>query len=371
MKKAVCIFLVFVLLAGFGVVGALAQTERTLPVVTSIQAQWNGTMLFTSAVNFRVSCETINVTLHFEDGTYQQLDSWTHWNSANEPLWTIRVLHILLVTSTGATESVILYYIDSYLVYDWFGHNDYSIFSSEVLQDHAFTATLPQVSLEMPNIQSFRQQLIAQHSPLQQVVLDQPLTTTGKSVFAFTPTVTGFYAASISGHHTSAILDSNFNLVTFRPTQSTKLYAGQLYYIVVDSSSPGQLTMTRLPFILFWGWGSSSVRSIVHGGGDVRGRGTTMQIYSPTSWTAQADVDWLLINGSTEPVSGSGDASINFRTLSNDSGDERVATITFTTECGYEHVMTIFQRDNAASWDFWPAWLQWILLYIFFGWVWL
>ena len=90
-------------------------------------------------------------------------------------------------------------------------------------------------------------------------------------------------------------------------------------------------------------------------------------IYSSVYWVVTTNVDWL----TPSVYSGQGNGGITFFVPTN-TGRTRTGTITVTADCGEVITVTVVQHGlQTPWWEAYPAWFQFILRWLFFGWLWM
>jgi len=90
-------------------------------------------------------------------------------------------------------------------------------------------------------------------------------------------------------------------------------------------------------------------------------------VYSSVYWIVTSDVDWL--TPSVYSGQGNGEVTIS---VSTNAGRTRTGTIALTTDRGEVIPVTVIQwGQKTPRWEGYPPWLQFILRWFLFGWIWM
>jgi len=217
-----------------------------LPVVTDIEAEWNGEILISIWGGLRFNPENVAVTVFFEDSEPEVLERWSgsvsggnQGSSAWEVFWIF----------DRETNVVTFFYSDSNLWDAFWGEQDFGC-CCEVTDEayEAFRATLPQDSFTVPA--DFMDEFFASTPvfPLDEAVA---ITRDGDRVFSFTPEESGIHwLSTANGDILVRIFDENLQHLHGEWMWSTRrialpLEAGNTYFIYFQSvSRPGDVTLT-------------------------------------------------------------------------------------------------------------------------------
>lgn len=220
MKKLLSIALAVLMLGMSVAVGAVAAFEETslqfeLPVVTGIEAVWDGELDLGSNLNLRFGPNNVTVTVSFEDGDPEVL---TRWDGGNR--WPHRWQVFTRVDFDLGVVTV--FYSDGLL------EREAGIFCCCEWTDE-FLATLPQDSFEFPL--NFLQAHFEAQS-ITALALDQRARVLGDSYFSFTPNASGYF--HFQTHHGWILLDGSFRVISQNWNHSAIwLEAGSTYTLRV------------------------------------------------------------------------------------------------------------------------------------------
>jgi len=259
MKKLLSILLAAALLCGAFALGASAE-EETPPAVTAMEADWDGTYSFWlyNTVQFlpklgsmqlmpEFGPENVQITLHYDDGTQEDINRWLKYSYDNNGrmtgfAWTIRTVR------TGADE--------------------WTFYCAE--NDRTPNDTMPHASITVPS--NYLEQMKALAVPL---ALDKNTAvapeTLGENFFSFTPAESGTYTfgSQSSGEYPTAMLtDANLKFIKENEKGGAgndfslivRLNAGETYYLCVgrywNFTSEVTITVTKGWFdaAMVWLW---------------------------------------------------------------------------------------------------------------------
>ena len=209
-----------------------------LPVVTGIEAEWNGEVLLNLSVwRARFSPENVDVTVHFADGSSEQL---TRWNDRGMDWW-----WQLGFVIDDETNIVTIFYEDSNLRSAFAEANGLELW--QVNRNNAnYLATLPQDSFELPA--NYHEIFVDGFRPITALTLNEAVTTTVYNFFTFTPETSGLHRFYGGGPFSVVVLNADFEVqarLIMWPVfgEAVWLEAGQTYYALVmpicwDSGPP-------------------------------------------------------------------------------------------------------------------------------------
>ncbi|MCL2445216.1 MAG: hypothetical protein FWD06_00385 [Oscillospiraceae bacterium] len=231
MKKILSVVLSAALLLSVFGIGASAVVDHSLqfqlPVVTAIEAEWNGEIVLSRWLAPTFSSANVDVTVYFDDGTYEALaDRWS--SSVHDQWWQVST------ALCHETSVVTVFYQDSRLQSEWFGDAECCC---EVDWD-GFYATLPQAAFDFPAdyIETFLQEF----TPFTALSLEDYASPPfyGTHVFTFTaPESCDYYFGfGHTGWGPITVLDAQHNIIASSWNQMlVALQAGETYYVVAYS----------------------------------------------------------------------------------------------------------------------------------------
>ena len=233
MKKLLACILALVILFSGSIAAAALLPESggavlALPVVTDIEAQWNGEIM----LNFwdlspRFSPETVTVTVRFEGGASQTLDVW----EASHEGWWWNVRYTF-----DPSASTVTFFYDA---------DDQPVdLNRRPLAQHARRPTLPQASFDFP--ENFVELYLRQRQPLPALVPLEPL---AEGVFTFVPRESRYYFVSQSGQPLVIVLDANLEQIMFCNNwhSAAEFTPGETYYVYIRT---GTVIATHCPSLL-------------------------------------------------------------------------------------------------------------------------
>ncbi|MCL2195006.1 MAG: hypothetical protein FWB76_03555 [Oscillospiraceae bacterium] len=255
MKKLLSVVLAGVMLLGmFGLgAGALIDDHTLqfeLPVVTAIEAQWNGEILLGTGwfaddsngdkqllVPF-FNPTNVDVTVHFDDGTYELLSAWWGgissghgWQEWDVQVWYNPRSNVVTarygdsrIREAALEEAGCCCYVD------W----------------GAVEASLPQTTVDFPEnyLELFMAEQAPVHALTYQVELSEPFT--GMRVFSFTAPYTKSYRVEFPQGWGSGVFVTNEDFEVITTSRWTiPLEAGETYYIFLSASDDTTVVVTE------------------------------------------------------------------------------------------------------------------------------
>ncbi|MCL2447018.1 MAG: hypothetical protein FWD06_09665 [Oscillospiraceae bacterium] len=269
MKKALSILLATLLLTTALGVGATAtpvdhSLQFQLPIVTAIDAAWNGEVLIDDWLQPVFTAENVEVTVHFQDGTSEVLEHF--YDNASNWSWEIQF------TVDFEAELVIVRYTDSNSMDRFMDEHD--ICGCEIDLE-AYLAWLPQTTFAFPG--NFLDDILAAFPTL---TLDETATFADGDMFTFIPENTGLHHFFSSGDQDLAIFNTNMELIWFGEIFSTHRWAQV------------QLTVGETYLVQLWAWGGTqnitvSETAPAPGGGGGSGNSWLQNLVNNLLWLVQ------------------------------------------------------------------------------------
>lgn len=233
MKKTFSIILAALLLAATLGTGAAANLivdhslQFQLPVVVAIDAVFSGDVLVDDQFQPLFTTENVQVTVHFQDGTYETLSRF--FDQASDWWWGIEFEVDL------DAELVTVFYQDSNSLPRFMEENEQCHCSLDL---DGFFAWLPNTSFFFPG--NYLDDILAEFPAL---LLDQSVMFTSGELYTFTPENTGIHHFFTSGDHDLAIFNTNMELLWWGEIFNTHWWA-QVH-----------LTAGETYLVQIWAWG--------------------------------------------------------------------------------------------------------------------
>jgi len=251
-KKLLSILLALALCLGCAVCASAAQLAESaqaeaqslqfeLPVVTAIEAAWNGEILLNLWAEPLFTPGNVAVTVYFEEGEPEVLSIWSAqgggswYTQGREWFWRVDYEY------DSDANSVTFYYVDT---------------------NNPDREEAPQASFSFPS--DYLAAFIASQGPLTQLKLGETIegiigSENGCKVFTFTPAKSADYAFSGGDYYRRfVVLDTDMNVVG---DSIASLKAGKTYYVLVQSYSEGEYNVTVNEYSL-WRNILSNLRSL-------------------------------------------------------------------------------------------------------------
>ncbi|MCL2195231.1 MAG: BACON domain-containing protein [Oscillospiraceae bacterium] len=349
MKRFIAILLAsLLLLGGLGLVAA-AQSPSASHQGATLHAEWTGEFVFSDAINLDISPQTVNLRLVY-DGVCtchgRLLERW--YSVDGESWWFIRWYFVTTIRGSSVETVVVFHYY----------------------YEGVRTLSAQQSINKFEHLEY----LVASDEPHPQLVAGETVTLTEHSMFVFTPQQSGRYYMVTNNEVDIGVLDAQLNILVNGTSddRSAFFHAGVPVFVIAAprhwEDGPFTLTMTRSALAL--SVVSDGIRPIANPSNFIlcgsAGRCSwQFHVTATTPWTVTADVDWLVL---------AVDEQSNTFTVSepHNDGEERNAVVTVTTEGNDEYYTLVFtQRPHRPFFYYWEPWMQWILRWIFFGWIWM
>ncbi|MCL2195403.1 MAG: BACON domain-containing protein [Oscillospiraceae bacterium] len=359
MRKLLSICLAVLLLGASLGVGAPALAEELtlqpqLPVVTAIDADWNGEIQLNHwNLTPQFTLQNVTVTVHFDDGTSEALERWSGQLGAE--WWEI------LRTFDPETLTATFTYTDSATWRDFDG------------TWAEYVATMPSASFTLSD------DFVAQYlGDIEPIVLGEPASFGAQETRAFSLTVAEddyFGFSWHSGDLYLRVFDANLTPVgttmglwvnnswhrRHLPAGDYVIFAwpwsgwqgGDHSFSVSVTEPPAPLPPpSPHPYLNISPAGNRWQTS--------RAGSFTRDLYSNTSWRVTAAERWLHVS----PSRGTGDAQITIRVLPNSSNQDRFGVVNFVSDCGIVRSIRVHQYarpplgPDAGMLEAFVDWLQ-------------
>ena len=242
MKKLLSILLALLLLGMSLAVGAAAAPEVEinphnlvfeLPVVTGIEAVWNGEVLLDSELRARFTPENVDVTVRFEDGSSELLTIWSAegWGPGR---WWWNVFYRI----EGTT--VTFFYDDSNIQNAYLEESGLAPWDIDWA---AYRAALQQDSFTFPA--NYLEMFMDAARPIAALTLNEAATVAGSTaVFSFTPEASRRYHFSTNGWHVTVANADLERLGSSWRDFTLALTAGETYYVFALGPADTDFTVT-------------------------------------------------------------------------------------------------------------------------------
>jgi len=233
MKKSLACILALVLMLSCGISAAAALPSEIdsqslafeLPVVTGIEAVWNGEVVLDRWLDLFFNPDNVAITVSFEEGEPEVLGYWR----ANSSAWFWEVFH----RYDSETNTVTFFYHDTNFRDAYLAENEIDILPVRWITELAeYRATLPQSSFVFPA--NYLELFVEAQKPLTALTLSETLTVLGDEdglrVFTFSPAASGLF--SISGAML-IVAGADFQVIYSGWSWNglASLEAGKTYYI--------------------------------------------------------------------------------------------------------------------------------------------
>jgi hypothetical protein len=272
MKKILSVVLASLLLVtAFGTAATASpmvnqSLQFQLPIVTAIEANWNGDVLVDERLAPIFTADNVEVIVHFEGGTYETLSHF--YDNASNWWWEVSFAVDL------DAELVAVFYHDSNSMDRFMEEHD--LCGCEVDVD-TYRAWLPQTTFHFPG--NFLEEVLAAFPALE---LDQPIFFTSGAIYTFTPENSGMHHFFSSGDHDLVIFD----------TQMNPLWWGEIF----NAHWWAQLNLTEgeTYLVQVWAWWGTQNLTVSEtapapgGGGGGSGSGSWLRnLFANLQWLLQ------------------------------------------------------------------------------------